>query len=198
MANSGDTNNTCGVNDLIKFKRLLLIGNEGFGYKNIDTKDYELDDTQTMSRLLEAGHGEEMVKGIISSSQANPARPEALIFALATCARLTKDLKTKQAAYKAFSEVCKTPAQLFRFVNYAEKVSGQSTAPSTGWGRAHRKAISSWYNNKDPMQLALALTKVKQWHGWAHKDVFRLAHIKTSKDSKFLGTSSLQNHAVSL
>ena len=62
----------------------------------------------------------------------------------------------------------------------------------SGWGRAHRRAITNWYNAyKDikgldnpadgVLKLALHVTKYKARHNWSHKDVLRLAHVK-SKD----------------
>lgn len=176
-----DSNSTCAVNDHTRIKRLLLLGTEGSCYKTNITKDFDLENTQTLCRLLEAGHGEELVNGILSCMDKNPANPDSLVFALAVCARMSKELKTRQAAYKVLADVCKTPAQLFHFVSYAEKVSGQTT----GWGRAQRKAVSDWYNGKATVALAQAVTKIKQRYGWSHMDVLRLAHVKASKDSKY-------------
>ena len=130
--------------------------------------------------MLDGDRGEEAVKEILSVS-AQPSTCNAPIFALAACARLAKDLKAKQAAYKALAQVCKSPVRLFLFVDYSEKLSGATS----GWGRAQRKAISSWYNDKDPVELAVDVTKYKSRHGWSHLDLLRLAHVKADKDSKY-------------
>ena len=45
------------------------------------------------------------------------------------------------------------------------------------WGRALRKAVADWYNEKGGMALALAVTKYKQRNGWSHKDLLRLSHL---------------------
>jgi hypothetical protein len=52
----------------------------------------------------------------------------------------------------------------------------------TGWGRAHKRAVSKWYTSfeKDPEKLARLVTKFKNRESWSHKDVVRLAHTSTS------------------
>ena len=99
------------------------------------------------------------------------------LYALAICAR-SNDPTTKSAAYKILGSVCRIPTHLFEFVNYCEKESA-----GTGWGRAQRVAIGKWYNEKDPKKLAYLVTKYEKRHGWSHRDVVRLAHVK-SKDKK--------------
>ncbi|VDP34398.1 unnamed protein product [Soboliphyme baturini] len=51
-----------------------------------------------------------------------------------------------------------------------------------GWGRSHRNAIKHWYFDKDPRDLALAVTKYRERQGWSHLDVLRLAHPKPGKE----------------
>ena len=53
-----------------------------------------------------------------------------------------------------------------------------SKPKSSGWGRAHRKAIQKWYTEKKPRSLAVAVTKYKQRNNWSHRDLFRLCHVK--------------------
>ena len=99
------------------------------------------------------------------------------LYALAICAR-SNDPTTKSAAYKILGSVCRIPTHLFEFIMYCENESA-----CTGWGRAQRVAIGKWYNEKDPKKLAYLVTKYKKQHGWSHRDVVRLAHVK-SKDKK--------------
>ena len=63
------------------------------------------------------------------------------------------------------------------------------------WGRALRKAVADWYNEKGGMALALAVTKYKQRNGWSHKDLLRLSHLKPSSEGKceiFMATGEVQ------
>ena len=169
------------VTDLSKLRRFLCIGTEGGTYFSSGGKELCKENVQCIFNLIEAGKGEEVIHEIISfSSDGKAARSEAVSFALAICARLSTDLKTKQAAYKALCKVCRNPSQLFQFVEYAQKLSGNTT----GWGRAQRKAVSEWYNSKDPKDLALAVTQYVSRNGWSHTDLLRLAHVKPAKDSE--------------
>ncbi|CAG2223601.1 SSA2 [Mytilus edulis] len=53
---------------------------------------------------------------------------------------------------------------------------------SRGWGRAQRKAVSEWYNQaafqNNPKKLLRLGTKYKKRHGYTHRDLIRLAHVK--------------------
>jgi len=48
--------------------------------------------------------------------------PNCLAFALAVCARQRTSEKLRHAAYSALATVCKTPKDLFEFVNFAGKL----------------------------------------------------------------------------
>jgi len=54
----------------------------------------------------------------------------------------------------------------------------------TGWGSGLRKAVSRWYNSKDPMLVAEFVTRYTHVERWSHKDVFRLGHIKPENEGK--------------
>ena len=75
------------------------------------------------SRLIRDGRGRDAVSLIegISVRRRN-LRNKPLIFALAMCARCD-DMDTKDAAYRVFPAVCRTPTQLFLFVKYCEELS---------------------------------------------------------------------------
>ena len=79
-------------------------------------------------RLIRDRKGTGAVKLIekISVGRRN-LRSKPLIFALARCARCD-DMATKNAAYKVFLAVCRTPYHLFLFVKFCEEMS----APGLG------------------------------------------------------------------
>ncbi|KAJ8390448.1 hypothetical protein AAFF_G00103830 [Aldrovandia affinis] len=91
------------------------------------------------------------------------------------------DVKTKQAAFKAFKEVCRLPSHLFTFVQFKKDL--KEGMKCGMWGRALRKAVADWYNEKDAMSLALAVTKYKQRIGWSHQDLLRLSHMKPANEA---------------
>lgn len=120
------------------------------------------------------GRGHEVVEHIRDISvNGRACKQDTAIYALALCAR-SNDPDTKSLAYKILSLVCRIPTHLFLFITYCENESA-----GTGWGRAHRRAISTWYAQfaDDPLKLAYLVTKYRSRNGWSHKDVLRLAHV---------------------
>lgn len=123
--------------------------------------------------------GREVVETIKTFSvEGRCAKQNPTLFALALCAR-SGDKETKKVAYSVLSDVCRIPTHIFQFVQICE-----AESLGTGWGRAHRRAVSKWYNNyeNDPMKLAMHITKYKNRNGWSHRDLLRLCHIKPAND----------------
>lgn len=122
--------------------------------------------------------GQEVVDMIVDvSKNGRGIKQNSVLYALAICARC-HDLPTKEAAYKHLNEICRIPTHLFMFIGFCELESA-----GTGWGRLHRRSIADWYNNignniKNITNLARLSTKYSKRHGWSHKDVLRLCHIK--------------------
>ena len=165
------------VDDFKRFHRFLVLGSELPTYY-IGERELGKENAEALSRLLESGHGVEVVKEIVKFSvEGRTAKQSPIIFSLAMCARLG-NLETKQKAYEALSQVCRIPTHLFMFIEISKKLSDQGS----GWGRAHRTAIKKWYTSKAPMKLAMDVTKYQKREGWSHVDVARLAHIKPAKE----------------
>ena len=157
------------VDDAKRLHRFLILGVEG-GTFYASQRTLTLGNVKALLRMLEAGMGTEVVaaiRGVSLSGRA--AKQDPTLFALAVCAR-RGDVKTRRAAYAAVADVCRIPTHLFTFISYTE-----SMGEGTGWGRAPRRAIKSWYA-RDPVQLARATTKYRARAGWSHTDVLRLAH----------------------
>ena len=162
------------VDDLERFRRFLVLGSEGGTYY-AEEKKLGQENAQALLRIIAEGRGPEAVKIIVEySTQGRTAKQDTIILSLAICAR-SSHLETKRDAYAALSQVLRIPTHLFSFVEICETL---SKPKSTGWGRAHRKAIQKWYTNKRPKALSVAVTKYKQRNGWSHRDVFRLCHVK--------------------
>ncbi|XP_034312760.2 RNA-binding protein RO60 [Magallana gigas] len=169
--------------DETRFHRFLCLGSES-GTFFIDQRELKKENAKCILRLISQGNGRNVVDTIREFSLQNRAcKVNPILFALALCCRCD-DLATKEAAYKALSDVCRIPTHLFQFIKYCQKVNPENK----GWGRAHRKGVSMWYHNYKnkiggiPL-LAYHMTKYKSRFGFTHKDVFRLCHIKTSYDA---------------
>ena len=165
------------VDDFKRFHRFLILGSELPTY-HAGQQTLGRENASAILRLIESGRGVEVVEEIVKFSvDGRTAKQGPIMFSLAMCARLG-DLKTKRKAYEVLSQVCRIPTHLFMFVDCCKKLS----APTTGWGRAHRKAIIKWYTSKEPLKLAMDVTKYQKREGWSHTDIARLTHIKPEGD----------------
>lgn len=122
--------------------------------------------------LLQAEKGVDVVNEILKYSlEGRTVKQNPIMLALAMCAR-HRDLLTKRRAYEVVPQVCRIPTHLFMFVDLCKTMS----SPTTGWGRAHRKAMKKWYTSKEPMKLALDITKFRP-----HLIVYKLLSIDYQK-----------------
>uniref|UniRef100_A0A8C4UTM6 RNA-binding protein RO60 n=1 Tax=Falco tinnunculus TaxID=100819 RepID=A0A8C4UTM6_FALTI len=167
------------VTDMTRLQRFLCFGSEGGTYC-IKEQKLGFENAEALKRLIEEGRGGEVVQEIKTFSQeGRAAKQEPLLFALAICSQCS-DAKTKQAAFKAVPEVCCIPTHLFTFIQFKKDL--KEGMKCGMWGRALRKAVADWYNGKNGMAVALAVTKYKQRSGWSHKDLLRLSHLKPASE----------------
>nr|XP_033816196.1 60 kDa SS-A/Ro ribonucleoprotein [Geotrypetes seraphini] len=167
------------VTHMNRLHRFLCFGSEGGTYY-IKEQKLGYENADALIRLIEDGRGCEVVQEIKTFSQeGRAAKQEPTLFALAICSQCV-DTKTKQAAFKAVHDVCRIPTHLFAFIQFKKDL--REGMKCGMWGRALRKAVADWYNNKDAMAVALAVTKYKQRNGWSHKDLLRLCHLKPANE----------------
>jgi 60 kDa SS-A/Ro ribonucleoprotein len=117
-------------------------------------------------------HPRELVDLAVTVSAAGRAptqRPA--IFALAAAAALGDD-QGRAYALTHLGDLVRTGSQLFCFASYVEQF--------RGWGRGLRRAIASWYTERDLDDLAYQLAKYRQRDGWTHRDLLRLSHPVTT------------------
>src|ERR1044072_6750085 len=76
--------------------------------------------------------------------------------------------KDKAYAREAVQKVARTSTHLFEYAQYIDDLGG--------WGRAKRRSVAEWYENKSIDALAYQAVKYRQRNGWTHRDLFRLAH----------------------
>ncbi|KAF0047219.1 60 kDa SS-A/Ro ribonucleoprotein [Scophthalmus maximus] len=169
------------VSDKARLCRFLCYGSEDDIYTAREEGRVSTESTGALLSLLQEGRGTEVVEEIKRFAQdARAVRLGPSFFALALCSQHS-ELKTRQAAFKALKEVCRSPAHLFSFIQYKKELKEDMKCGI--WGRALRKAVSDWYNEQDALSLAAAVTKCKQREGWSHQDLLRLSHTKPANEA---------------
>ena len=160
------------VDDMSRLRRFLCLGSEGGSYYATE-QQLGLENAQAIKRLLNGGHGAEVVATIAAfATEGRAAKQNPGLFALAMCARLGSE-ETRRLAYAALGAVCRIPTNLFMFIGFCE-----AFGPGTGWGRCQKRAVTEWYNGKDAAALGMLVTKYQNREGWTHTDMLRLAHIR--------------------
>jgi len=158
------------VDDWVRLDRFLVLGSEAGSYYATE-RALTQENAGVVVRCAKLD-GVEAVRRIVAVSESGRApKNDPAIFALALTAA-NGDALTKKAAYAALSAVCRTGTHLFQFAAASDTL--------RGWGRGLRQAVAEWYATKSHRDLAYQLTKYQQRDGWAHRDLLRLAHPKTT------------------
>lgn len=160
------------VDDWARLHRFLILGVDGGSYYASEHA-LVVDNATAVLRCV-ALDGRRTVDEIVAVSEAgrNP-RHQPVVFALAACAA-ADDPEVRRQALDALPRVCRTGTHLFLFAGYVEQF--------RGWGRGLRRAVGSWYVDRDPDQLAFQLVKYQQRDGWSHRDLLRLAKPTPERD----------------
>lgn len=167
-----------GLDELSRLRRFLILGTEGGTYY-AGEGELTRENAQVIDRMIEAGDGQTVVaEATMISDQGRALKNEPALFALALCS-VAADRELRVAALKALPTVARIPTHLWTFIEYRHTLGG-------GWGRAMRKAVASWYEQKPIKLLAYHAIKYRQRAGWTHRDALRLAHPETDDPSRKL------------
>lgn len=172
---SGQRANSAGgysweLDDWQRLDRFLILGCDGGTYY-VQAQDLLKANYESVSRCLQAD-GLRVVRRLTDISESGrAAKNEAAIFVLAL-SLAQGDPGTRKAAATALPRVCRTGTHLLHFAAYADAL--------RGWGRGLRRALSDWYLNQSPDDLAYQVVKYRQRDGWSQADVLRRAHPRTA------------------
>lgn len=157
------------VSTVDRLRRFLTLGTDGGTFYAGSAELTEANAKVVLS--MAANDGKTLVDTIVDVSTRGAApKPNPALFALAIAAS-HGDTDTRQAALAVLPQVARTGTHLFLFATYVEQF--------RGWGRGLRRAVASWYTEKDPDRLAYQAVKYRQREGWSHRDLLRLSHPKT-------------------
>lgn len=149
-----------------RLERFLIIGTEGGTYY-VGERELTLDNAENLLECIKED-GPRVVETIVEISDAGRAiKNDVCLFALAV-ASAHGDENTRRAAYDALPDVARIGTHLFQFAEYRSAFAG--------WSSGYRRAVSNWYNQKNPRYLAYQLLKYRQRYGWNHQDMLNLAH----------------------
>ncbi len=151
-----------------QLERFLILGQEGPTYYSSEKKMVR-ENCNVLRACLEMD-GVRVVDRIVDISHSGRApKNDPAIFCLAQAAG-AKDPDVRKAALLALPKVCRIGTHLFSFA--------EDVKTTRRWGRGLRNAVSSWYTDRDPKDLAIQAFKYQQRNGWSHRDLLRLSHAK--------------------
>lgn len=158
------------VDDWTRLKRFLILGSEGGSYYASEKK-LTIENAIAVAKCI-AADGPRVVREIVEVSTSGRApKQDPAIFALALCAG-RGDETTKREALAAMPRVCRTGTHLFMFLRDVQAF--------RGWGRALRRSVANWYNDRNADSLAYQVLKYANRLGWTHRDVLRQCHAKSA------------------
>ena len=76
----------------------------------------------------------------------------------------------KRAFVELFPQVVRTGSHFYEWLHYTKSL--------RGFGKIIRECGTAWLSNPDAKALAYQLLKYQQRHGFTHRDVLRLFHVK--------------------
>ena len=156
------------VDHWTRLDRSLVLGAEG-GTFYVAERELTIENATAVVACL-AEDGVRVVERAVEISETGRAPTnDPALFVLAMAAGLGDDA-TRAAALASLERVARTGTHLFHWLRYVKAF--------RGWGRGVRTAVSRWYTQKSPHDLAYQLLKYQSRDGWAHRDALRLAHPK--------------------
>ena len=177
-------NGTFKISDENQLRRFLFLGSEN-GTLNASAKELTQTNLVALDRLL-FKKDFSTILDIIDEYKVKIFKKDYILLVLAICCSLikfegTNEKDFKKNCFETVLEICKTPTNLFMFIEFYQKVY-QSKHNAKGWNTSMKNCVSSWYNSKTPENLIYHVTKYKNRNGWSHKDVLRLSHTTTNDE----------------
>lgn len=149
-----------------RLDRFLVLGSEGGTYY-VGEPQLTRENASAVLECLQEDGVRTVARATAMSLTGRAAKNDPALFVLAIAAGLGNE-ETRAAVWAALPKVARTGTHLFHWLQYLKAF--------RGWGRGVRRAVSAWYTEKEPNQLAHQVLKYKSRDGWSHRDALRLAH----------------------
>lgn len=153
-----------GVSDKSRLERFLILGTDGGTYY-VGQKKLTEQNTEFLRKMIRENEPLVLDTIVSVSDEGRAYKNSPALFALAL---VMTEGTNKARARAAVEKVARTSTHLFEFAQYIDDLGG--------WGRAKRKAVAAWYEDKDAGSLAYQAVKYRQRDGWTHRDLMRLSH----------------------
>ncbi|CAG9865364.1 unnamed protein product [Phyllotreta striolata] len=129
---------------------------------------------ELLQEMMKENH-EELI-GVMQSVNSDPLIPyRSIIYhTLAYGAVISGDAKCKNAVSRSVLGLIKSDKELFDFIMYSTKFHTQAKI-----SKSVRKTITAFYKKKSSTELAQLYAASKSCHGWSHKDLIKLCHLKS-------------------
>lgn len=150
--------------------RFLILGSTAGTYY-VTANKLTKDNAAAINKCLDADFVRTIDTIVDVSYNGRAASNDNALFALAVAASHTSETVRKYALTR-LPKVARTGTHLYHFAEFVNSM--------RGWGRGLRSAVSSWYTNKSPDEVARQITKYQQRDGWSARDMLRLSHPKTT------------------
>ena len=148
-------------------RRCLLIGTAQSTYY-ANKRELTEDFIETIKQAV-AENPSRVAEEIAYASDGRSINNSAPILALVLLS-MGETPKAKQAFREIFPKVIRTGSHFYEWLNY--------TKSFRGFGKIIREVGTTWLAREDVKGLAYQLLKYQQRHGFQHRDVLRLFHVK--------------------
>lgn len=152
------------VSDRDRLERFLILGTDGGTYY-VGEQKLTAKNAEFIKKMIRENESLVLDTIVAVSTEGRAYRNSPALFALAL---VMSEGQNKAAAREAVAKVARTSTHLFEFAQYIDDLGG--------WGRAKRKAVANWYEDKTADALAYQAVKYRQRDGWTHRDLLRLSH----------------------
>ena len=170
------------VSDQARLERFLILGVDGGTYY-VNEASHASSNVAFLREYIERDEANVLKTIVDVSVNGRAYKQTPALFALAI---LIMEGKDKKAIKSEFNKVVRTGTHLYEVLNYM-------TNAGTGWGRAKREIVASWFD-RDADKLAYQAVKYRSRkfgdNTWTLRDVMRLSHprdVNTSVADFVLG-----------
>lgn len=154
------------TDDVKRLERFLMIGTDGGTYY-VGERDLTKQNVDFIREMIKRDAETVLHIAVDVSVQGRAYKNEPAIFVLALLLAEGPE-SIKAQVVEAVPSVARIATHVYQLAAFIEGLGG--------WGRAKRRAIAKWFEDKSAEQLAYQAVKYRQRNGWTLRDLMRLSH----------------------